>query len=903
MLLFRALLYCYPAAFRHEYGDQMLLVFTEQLRETRSAAQRARLWWRAALDAFAVAPREHGHVIFEDLRYARRMMAANPTFTAVAVLSLGLGIGANTAIFSLWNGVVHASLPGVRHPEQLVMLTDPGQTGKWSGQWISRVDGDRAWLTFGEFEQLRDHASSFSGVMASESNLNYWPVRFEDAGPELARGRFVSGGFFDFLGVTLALGRAFTPADDRQGAAPYAVLSYNYWQRRFGGRAGVLGKILIVRKMPLTILGVAPPGFIGETSGQQPDLWIPIGMQPSLDPGGDWLHDKAPDKVMWLNVFGRLRPGVTRAQAEAVVNAQFQADLASFYGDLGSEESRREHLDQHIGIRPASRGASRTRHEYSDSLTALMAAVGVLMLIACANLANLLLARGASRKPEIALRLSLGASRGRLIRQLITESLALAALGGVTGFGAAFVLHGALVKVIAQSDNAFRMDFRLDPLVLGFTFAVTLAAALLFGALPAWQMTKADPGAGLKEESRSATGSAGRMRWGRFLVSAQLALSLPLLVGAGLLARTLYNVQHIDLGFPAGRLLLVRVNMHEAGYNAARRHAAIDEIVQAFQQIPGVRAASFSRLGVMTGGNSTEGIQVEGYVPRSVEDRLSDLDGVGAGYFSTLGVRILAGREILEADREGGPKVCVINEAFAKRFFDGRNPLGMHITAEIREGKPVTYEVVGVAGNAHTQNLREEVHPRFFIPGTEETGESEAPVFLIRTAIEPASILPAARQAIHHLDPSLPIITAQTAEDQISPWMSQEQSTAQIAVVFGSAALALAAIGLYGVLAYGVARRRNEIAIRIALGARPARVVGMILGETSTLVIAGLLAGYGLAYGASRLIASRLFGVAPEDPATLAAAITLLTAVAFFAAYLPAQRASRLEPMAALRQE
>jgi predicted permease len=907
--VYRALLQCYPAAFRQEYGNQMLLMFAEQLGEARRSGGRlepAALWVDATLDALTIAPKEHCHVILQDLRYALRTMAASPTFTAVATLSLALGIGANTAIFSLWNGVLHASLPAVHQPEQLVMLSNPDDAGMWTGRWDGRTDGPRSWLTYGEFEQLRDHAEGLSALMASQSGLNTWQVRFDSGEWEEARGRLVSGGFFQVLGVRPAIGRVFTAAEDR-ATTPYAVISHNYWQRRFGGRADVLGKTINMRQAALTIIGVAPPGFIGETSGQQPDLWLPLRMQPRVLPGKDRLHDTPPEKVMWLNVFGRLRPGVTHAQAEAQANAVFLAGLESFYGAAapslntnGIGERRREFLDQRLRIQPGARGASVTRHDFSNSLTALLAAVGVLLLIACANLANLLLARGAARKPEIALRLSLGASRGRLIRQLVTESLALAAIGGVASLAAAYFFHSALVRMMAESDPRFHMSFTLDRLVLAFALAATLAAALLFGVFPAWQVTKGDTGAALNLQGRSATGSPGRMRSGRFLVSLQLALSLPLLVGAGLLARTVYNLHRADLGFPAERLLLVRVDLREAGYDTARRDSVLRELLGQFQRIPGVGAASFSQLGVFSGGNSHAEIEVEGYAPKADNDRGSDFDVVGPGYFRALGVPIVLGREVLESDHAGAPRVCAINEAFAKRFFNRRNPIGMRITS-VEDRTP--YQVVGVAKNAHTQSLRDDVEPRYFVPAAQPPSSTPSPTFLIRAASRTAPVMAAVRQTIQRVDAALPIVSAKSIEEQLAPLTAQDRTTAQLAVVFGCVALTLAAIGLYGVLSYGIARRQGEIAIRIALGAHPGRVVAMILRETVALVIAGLALGTGLAYAASRLIDSRLYGVAPQDPLTLALAAGLLVLVALSAAYLPAQRASRLDPMAGLRRE
>jgi predicted permease len=905
--IYRALLHCYPAAFRQEYGDQMLLMFAEQLGEARRTGDRleqAALWVHATLDALIIAPREHWHVILQDLRYALRTMAARPSFPAVAILSLALGIGANTAIFSLWNGVLHSALPAVDKPEQLVMLSNPDDSGGWTGRWNGRTDGPRSWLTYDEFEQFRDHADAFSALMASQSSLNTWRVRYDDGAWEEARGRLVSGGFFQVLGVKPAIGRLFTTAEDRV-EAPFAVISHSYWRRRFGASPDVLGKIFTLQKTALTIIGVTPPGFVGETSGQQPDLWLPLRMQPGVPPGRDMLHDSPPVKRMWLQVFGRLKPGVTLPEAEAQTNAIFQAGLESFYGAAASGERRREFLDQHIRIQPGAMGASPIRKEFHHSLTALLASVGLLLLIACANLANLLLARNAARKHEIAVRVSLGASRERLIRQLVTESLLLAAMGGVAAIAVAWFLHAASVRMVAESDPRFQMNFTLDPLVLAFLVGATLAAGLLFGVLPALQVTRSDARASMNEQGRSASSSPGEIRSGRLLVSLQLALSLPLLTGAGLLARTVYNLQRADLGFQTEHLLLTRVDLREVAKEAPRPASLADELLGELRRIPGIRAASFSQLGVFSGGESSESIEVEGYTPKGGskedDDRGSALDVVGPDYFSTLGIPILLGREILESDRGDASRVCVINEAFAKRFFSGRSPVGKRITS-VSDDSRTAYQVVGVARNAHTQGLRGNVEPRFFVAFHQRASPAGSPIFLIRAATETGTVMRAVRKAIQSVEPALPILHSTSIEEQMAPLMAQDRTTAQLAVVFGCVALALAAIGLYGVLSYGVARRTGEIAIRIALGARPGRVVSMILRETFGLVAAGLAMGGGLAYGVSRLIDSRLYGVAPQDPLTLAAATGLLLLVALSAAYLPARRASRVDPMVALRQ-
>jgi predicted permease len=788
--------------------------------------------------------------MLQDLRYALRTLSARPGFTAIAVLSLALGIGANTAIFSLWNGLLHASLPGVRNPGELVMLSNPDDSGSWTGRWDGRTDGPRSWLTYGEFEQLRDHARSFTGVMASESSLSSWQARIDGGGPEEVHGRLVSGGFFQVLGVKAGIGRLFTTDEDRADS-PYLVISHHFWQRWFGGTPDVLGKTIVVRNTSLTIIGVTPAGFVGETSGQQPDLWIPLRMQLAVLPDRDRLHDTPPEKAMWLQVFGRLAPGVTLAQANTEANAIFQAGLESFYGPM-SAERRREYLDQQLRLQPGARGASSTRPEFSRSLSALLAAVGVLLLIACANLANLLLARGAARTSEIAVRLSLGASRGRLVRQFVTESLVLAAAGGLAAIAVASFFHDALVGMIAESDRRFAMNFALDPLLLAFLLAATGAAALVFGVLPAWQVTKTDAGAALKEQGRG--GSArGQTRSGRVLVSVQLALSLPLLVGAGLLARTVYNLQRADMGFPTRHLLLVRVDLREAAQDAARRESLRRELLDRIALVPGVRSVSCSHLGVFSGGESSSTIEVEGYVPKGDDDRGSRQDVVGPRYFSTLGIPIVAGREILESDRAGALRVTVVNEAFARRFFDKRNPIGLRVSIVEDDNSRTTYQVVGVAGNARTQGLRGEIAPRQFLAAAQPPAAETSPTFLIRTA--------------------------------------------------GDEAPVLAAIGLYGVLSYGVARRTREIGIRIALGAQPTRVISMILSETAAVVAGGLVLGGTLAYAASRFIGSRLYGVAPQDPLTLSLASLLLVAVALSAAYVPARRASRVDPITALRQE
>jgi predicted permease len=827
----------------------------------------------------------------QDIGYALRGLRKSPGFTVVAILSLALGIGANTALFSLWNGVLHASLPAVEKPGELVILTDPNESGGWTGNF----PGARQWVTYAEFEELRDRADVFSHVMASQSGLETWSARSDDGAPEDVKGRFVSGGYFETLGVPAAIGRVFSAEEDRR-ETPIAVISHRYWQRRFGGGPDVLGKTLAIRDSIVTIVGVTAPGFIGETIGQQPDLWLPLRLQPRVSPPVNRLRDAPPQKRMWLHLFARLKPGVTHPQAEAQANAIFMAGLLSFYGALVNGEHRREILDQRLEVTSAARGASPSRQSLSQPLMALLAGVGVLLLIACANLANLLLARGAARKHEIALRLSIGATRGRLIRQHVTESLVLATIGGVAAMAVASVLHGALVALLARSDEDFSMSFAVDPLMLIFVLGATVASAVLFGMLPAWQATRVDGASSLNEQSRGAIGTVGQVRSGRWLVSAQLALSLPLLVGAGLMARTVFNLQTADLGFPAERLLLVRANLRDV--EAARRDAVRRELLDEIRRMPGVSAATHSQLGIFSGGESMATVAVDGFVPRTDEERSSAMDVAGAGYFSALGVPIILGRDLLDSDRAGAPAVCVINEAFAARFFAGRSPVGLRVKMARADQWP-TYQVVGVAGNARTADIRGEVEPRFYIPDGQAPAAFDSSTLLIRAVASAGPVTEAARKAIQRLGGR--VVSTATMEEQMAPLISQDRTTAQLAVVFGGLALALAAIGLYGVLSYGVARRTSELAIRVALGARPGSVVVMILRETTGLVIAGLALGGGLAYASSRLIDSRLYGVSAQDPLTLLLATGLLLAVALGAAFIPAKRASKLDPMTALR--
>ena len=881
--LFRKLLWCYPAPFRHEYGEEMTGAFAEQVREARQQGgwrAEASIWISTLLDVSVTAPREHSHVIQQDLRYAIRTLASQPGFAAVAVLSLALGIGANTAIFSLINSVLLSALP-VRDPQSLVILTNPAS----NGITIGGKSGEREELSYSEFRQLRDLSQVFASLMACQIEPERVPVRVDVSEPEETVVQLVSPEYFSTLGVPALLGRTLS-ADD-EPAAPNAVVSYDYWQRRLGRRADVLGARITIRQRVFSIIGVAPASFFGETVGQRPEIWAPLSMQPAVLPGRDWLHENPGDrdKVMWLHAFGRLNPGIRIETAQAAANVTFQQGLAAFYGS--AERAKRQWLK----LRPAARGASQIRGQFAEPLTMLLLASGLVLLIACANLGNLMLTRTTARTREMSVRLALGAGRGRLIRQLLTESMVVAFLGGIAGLGAAWILRAGLLRLVPDS---IHLPGTPDARVLGFAFVLTLIAGVILGFLPALRMVSVNAGAGLKEQGRGVTGSAAWLRTGRFVVVGQVALSLPLLAGAGLLLRTLQNLQRVDLGYAKERLFQIRVDVQMAGYEEQRRLPLFQRLLERVRAVPGVSAASYSKSGLFLGSRSSGDVEVEGYTPEGGDGARSVWDHVGPDYFSTLGIPLLLGREITNRDQPSSNKVCVINDAFAKQFFAGRNPLGMHVNR---------YEVVGVARDSRTRNLRDEVEARYYVPAAQPIDVPRFITFAVRSVAEPSSVLAAVRQAILSEDRSLPITAAGTLPELVDRQMAQDRLLARLSTAFGVVGLFLAAIGLYGVVSYGVARRTNEIGIRKALGAPDRAVMAMILRETGLLLAVGLVSGVALCAAGMRFIASRLYGLAPTDPVAIGAAIAVLTGVALVAGWLPAYRASRVDPLAALRHE
>ncbi|SPE38678.1 Permease [Candidatus Sulfopaludibacter sp. SbA6] len=836
--------------------------------------------------------------LLQDFRFAGRTLSKSPGFVLVAVLSLGLGIGANTAIFSLINAVMLRLLP-VAHPEQLVLLTDPGA----SGIHIDTTEhGVREILAYPEFEELRTHNQVFSGMFAAQSALGQVDVVTGRGAAEQAakaRMQLVSGEFFGVLGVQPVLGRAFTPAEDRTpGANPVAVISYGFWQRRFGADPGIVGKTLRVGRATFQILGVAPEGFRGMLVGSEADLWLPLTMQEQALPGRNYLR---PRDVLWLQVMARLAPGISRAKAGAAVNVEFQQILRGWAAALPNEQERRDMLDQKIELRPGARGASPLRDQFSDPLVLLMAMVGLVLLIACSNIANLMLARANGRQREIGVRLALGAGRARLIRLLLTESILVAALGGILGALLANSGTDVLIKLVAAGGSDPALGSYRDLRVFLFTAGISLLTGILFGLAPAMRATRLDVNQALAANVRGSSGSRGSVRTGRVLVVAQVALSLLLLMGATLFVRSLHNLVAQKLGFNRDHLLMVEVDPTGGGYKGAAVPALYLKLREALQTIPGVRAVTISNNGFFR-GDAGDQISLEGSDRRGASELRSRWTLVGPGYFSAVGIPLLRGRDIDAADAAHGSPVCVINESFARYFFANSDPIGKHVTDEYPTTRE-TFEIVGVAADAREHSLAQPDRPRFYGNLFHPIGTIERATFILNSSGDPNALISAARQAISAIDRGLPVLGIRSVNEQIDRRLVTQRLIADLSAFFGSLALLMAAIGLYGVMSYSMTRRTSEIGIRMALGASQRSVLWLVLRETFWLVVLGVAAGLPCALAAGRLIAARLFGLTPADPATIALAVTIIFGATLLAGYIPARRASRVDPMVSLRCE
>jgi predicted permease len=828
-----------------------------------------------------------------DLRFAFRTLARSPLFTAVAVLSLALGIGANTSIFSLLDQVLYRSLP-VRDPKALVVFhVDDHSSGHRSS------DNYQSVFSYPLYRDLRDRGAVSSGVIARAGD----PVSVSWNGQtERAQAEIVSGNLFEVLGVSAAIGRTIAPAAaGAPGAHPVVMLSHDYWLRRFAGEPGVLNAKVAVNGHPMIVIGVAPAGFRGVLSGENPELFVPIAMKREVTPTLDDLADR---RSHWLNILGRLKPGVSPEQAQAAMQTVYRPIMEAQVKEYHERSKRAEQviLGQKLEMQPAAQGLNQLRLEWEKPLVALMALVGLVLLIACANVANLLLARAASRRREMAIRLALGAGRGSLARQLLIESLVIALAGGLLGLLVSVWTTSALLHILPADATGGWIAAAIDLRTLAFTLALATFTGLLFGMAPAMQAGRAELASTLREQRASLAAAGGGARIRRVLVVAQLALSLLLLVGAGLFARSLFNLQRVDPGFRTERLLTFAIDPSLNGYTKERGFALFHDLQERLARLPGVAAAGAASPGPLTHSNRGSNITVEGYQAREDEDMDVSRHAVGPGYFRALGTPVVRGREITERDLASPDKVVVVNEAFVRRYFGGANPLGRHMMFGASNTRLPDREIVGVVHDFKHGSLREKPKPAVYSTYTnEETlGRLE---FYVRGDRDTAALGAQIRRLVQQMDAGLPVFDMQPVGIQVAESIDVDRLIAILSCAFGVLATLLAGIGLYGVVAYTVARRTAEIGIRVALGAVPRDVLWLMMKDVGTLAICGLAIGLPVALALGRLVESQLFGMKAADPAIYAGASIALVLVAALSGLIPSSRAARIDPIDALRHE
>jgi predicted permease len=832
--------------------------------------------------------------LLRDVRFGFRAMKRSPGLTLVAILSLALGIGANTAMFSLLNTLLLKSLP-VQEPSKLVLFG----AGSWGGSQDTLPD--RSWELFSYpfYREISKQNAVYAGVTAVHSVEFSTHGGVDGGSAELLKADLVSGTFFSVLGVKPLLGRVLNEADDRTpGAAPVAVASYSWWKRRFGMNPSVLGKTFRFESTVYTIVGVAPQGFFGTSVGQQPDLWIPLSMEKEISPGWNGLNDKF---FQSLYIIARLKPGVTVEQASADTNFLFKQILRSEY--VSAQPAPKELAAiQHarIDLTSAARGLSNLRIQYSLSLEILMAVSGLVLLIACANIANLLLARGTARSREFAVRAALGASRLRLSLQLVTESFLFALFGAGLGVALAWRAGDFLLGMATGSTGHAPLSVTPDLRVLLFSLLLTLFTVVLFGMAPAIRSTQFQLTSSLKD-GRGAAPAQAKSPLSRALLVLQIALSLVLLAGAGLFLRTLLNFAHVDTGFEKQNVLVFQLDEYAAGYEPdARLGNLLNQIEERVGAVRGVRAASFS-LFTFNQGEWSNDVTLEGISRNSENSEEVLMNRVGAGYFAAFGLPVLFGRTFTLQDNERGPKVAVINETMARRFFPGESPIGRHFGFGDDPTHSGDYEIIGIVKNAKYESLRERQHPAAYFPHSQNV--TYLPNLEVRFSGDAAQITPQVRQAIEEVTRDVPIGEVSTLEEEVDNSVSKYRLVAQLSAFFGLLAVFLVCIGIYGLFSYTVARRTNEIGIRMALGAKPSEIMEMVLREGALLTFLGLMIGLSVSLGLTRLLSSFLFGVRPNDPLTFALATIFLILVSLMACYMPARRATRVDPIVALRYE
>jgi predicted permease len=844
--------------------------------------------------------------IWNDIRYALRGFRRAPLFTLVAIFSLAFGIGANTAVFSLLDQVMLRLLP-VKNPEQLVIL-------KENGMHYGSNSGMNA-LSYPMYKDFSEHNDVFRGMFcrfATEASLGFGN-RTERVAVEL-----VSGSYFPVLGVSAAVGRTFTPDDDRTpNGHPLAVLNYNFWQNRFAGDRGIVNKTITLNGHTMTVIGVTQAGFDGVQLGHSTKVFVPMMMKAQMTPLWDALKDR---RWRWVNAFGRLKPGVSMKQAQAALqpfmHSMLEMEVKEPAFRNASDFTRRQFLKSSIELLPGSQGHSYLRRQLGTPLWVLMALTGTVLLLACANLANLMLARAASREREMSIRLAIGAGRARIVRQLLVESLLLSGAGAAVGLSLAYAADRLLLTAYlpAEASGDLAISAIPDVRILGFTIAVMFVTVLIFGLAPAIHSSRTDVAPTLKDQAGSVV-SGGNVLLRKTLVAAQVTLSLLLLIGAGLFLRTLNNLRDLGPGFSPERLVGFNIDPSLNGYSVERSKAFYRRLTDELAATPGVNAVSLASMRILEDNEWDSSMTAEGYSARADQSPEPYMNSISPNYFATLGVAVLQGRDFTLKDtltvphgkNEDGtpdtaPATVIINERFAKKYFAGRSPLGLHLGFGSDPGTKTDMEIIGVVKDIKYTNLRDEIPEQAYVPYLASSYVGDMTVYL-RTTLEPQQVMGAVRRKVQKLDSNIPVYAMRTTQEQIDLSLRTERLVASLSAVFGALATLLAVIGLYGVMAYTVARRTREIGIRMALGAEQGNVLWMVMKEVLVLVSAGVLIGVPLAIGLSSLIKNLLFGMAPHDPITLIAATLALATVACLAGFIPALRASRVDPTYALRYE
>ncbi|MBZ5575748.1 MAG: ABC transporter permease [Acidobacteriia bacterium] len=829
--------------------------------------------------------------MWNEVRFALRTLRRSRGLALAAVLSLALGIGANTAISSLIYQVAVRSLP-VADPEQLVTLASDDFNPGWM-----RRDNSASFFSKPMYEALRDRNQAFSGLIARvafQATLAY-------RGPASnATAEVVSGNLFGVLGVRPVLGRLLTPADDRQGAEPGIVLSYPYWKNRLGADAGVLNNRILVNAHPVRVAGVAPPGFRSLLAGNDPDFFAALSMMPLVSAG--WDRDAEP-AAYWLNVFGRLKPGVTSARADAELLPLFRSILADELPKFSGVEpqDRQRILNKTLRVAPAAQGLNQLRQQWQAPLLVLMAMTGLVLLIACANVANLLLAKAAARQREIGLRLAIGATRWQLFRQLLVESVVLSAAGGLAGIAVAPLLERGLLGLLPPDALGGWLTASLDGRLLVYGVVLSLVTGAVFGMAPAWRAARLDIASSLKDQSGGSSAGGAQSRLRRVLVSAQIALSLLLLIAAGLFSRSLYNLLNHNVGFDADRLVTFSVDPSLSGYSNARAVVFFRELEQRLSRIPGAKMAATAEFAPFGGANWGSGVKAPD--TRVAADKFVGVqaNSVSPGYFRTMAIPFLAGRDFTAADTAGRPNVAILNRTLARYLYGEENPVGRHV---ILGGDHKQVQIVAVVADSQYGDLRE-TPARFIYVPYEQGGEefTRQAAFFVRVQGDESGIMGAVESIAKQMDPNVPVQRLTSMSTLIRDSVGTDRLLAMLALAFGALAATLAAVGLYGTISYAVTRRTREYGIRIALGAEPASILGLVLREVSWMLAAGIVVGLPVSYALARLVESRLFGIRAHDPWVLLGAAALMAVVALAAGLIPGTRAMRIVPVRALKHE